>query len=290
VTQAIIITHNMARVKIVTDSTSDLPLQVAKELGITVVPLYVHFGEEVFRDGVDISGDEFYHRLTEGPILPKTSAPSPDTFKQLYNDLAKEADGVLSLHIASKLSATYESALVGHDGANCQVSVVDSRTVSMGLGLLAITAARAANDGATLQEIVELVYNAITRIRVFTMVGTLEYLRKGGRIGTAQWLLGSLLKIKPIIEVTDGHVQGIAKARTHTKAIDKVRKCTASVGDIEEMAIVYNTTPQEAESLAHSVGHLIAEEKIYYTTFGPVIGTYTGPGAIGIASLLKNSA
>lgn len=280
----------MAKVKIVTDSTSDLPTEVAKELGITVVPLYVHFGQEVFQDGVDISGNEFYRRLTEGSVLPKTSAPSPDTFKQLYNDLAKEADGVLSIHIASKLSATYESALVGCDGTDCPVSVVDSRTVSMGIGLLAIIAARAANNGATLQEIVELVYNAIPRTRVFFTVGTLEYLRKGGRIGKAQWLLGSLLKIKPIIEISDGHVLGIAKARNHAKAIDKVRECTKAESDIEEMAIVYNTTPEEAKSLGHSVGHLIDEDKIIYTTFGPVIGTYTGPGAIGIVSLLKNGA
>ncbi|MFC1998379.1 DegV family protein [Chloroflexota bacterium] len=280
----------MAKIKIVTDSTSDLPKDVATELGITVVPLYVHFGEEVFQDGVDISGNEFYRRLTEGPVLPKTSAPSPDTFKQLYNNLAKGADGILSLHIASKLSATYESALVGHNGADCPVSVVDSRSVSMGLGLLAIIAARAANNGATLQEIVELVYAAIPRIRVFTMVGTLEYLRKGGRIGKAQWLLGSLLKVKPIIEISDGQVLGIAKARSHAKAIDKVRKCTESLGDIEEMAIVYNTNPQEAKSLGCSVGHLIPEEKVFYTTFGPVIGTYTGPGAIGIVSLLKDGA
>ena len=278
----------MAGVKIVTDSTSDLPAAVASDLGITVVPLYVHFGEEVFRDGIDISGDEFYRRLTAEPVLPKTSAPSPDTFQQLYNNLAQNADGILSLHIASNLSATYESALVGQNGADGPVSVVDSRSVSMGLGLLAVIAARAANNGATLQETVELVYAAIPRIRVFTMVGTLEYLRKGGRIGKAQWLLGSLLKIKPIIEINDGHVLGIAKARSHDKAVDKVRKITESLGDIDEMAIVYNTTPREAKSLGQSLSRLIPEEKIFYTTFGPVIGTYTGPGAIGIASLLKN--
>jgi len=280
----------MAKVKIVTDSTSDLPPDVAKKLGITVVPLYVHFGEEVYKDGVDISPDQFYRRLTEGPILPKTSTPSPDTFKQLYNDLAQDANGILSLHIASKLSATYESAMVGKDGVDCQISVVDSLTTSMGLGLLAIIAARAANDGATLHAIVELIYATIPKVRVFFTVDTLEYLRKGGRIGTAQWLLGSLLKIKPVLEVIDGHVAGIAKARSHAKAIDKVRNLTESLGKIEEMAVVYNTTPEESESLAKSVGHLISEEKVFYATLGPVIGTYSGPGAIGIASVLKNSA
>ncbi len=279
---------SMARVKIVTDSTSDLPVDVARDLGITVVPLYVHFGEEVYQDGVDIKSDEFYARLTSDPILPKTSAPSPDTFTQLYNDLAQEADGVLSLHIASRLSATYESALNGCNGTKCPVSVVDSRTTSMGLGLLAITAARAANNGATLEEIVELVYSTITRIHVYAAIDTLEYLRKGGRIGKAQWLLGSLLRIKPLISVVDGHVTGVGKARTHAKAIRKVQQLTESVGDIEEMAIVYNTNREEAEALAKSVSHLIPEDKIIYTTFGPVIGTYVGPGAIGIVSLQKN--
>lgn len=279
----------MATVKVVTDSTSDLPPGVAEELGITVVPLYVHFGEEVYKDGVDITSEEFYRRLIQGPILPKTSAPSPDTFKQLYNDLARESDGVLSIHISSKLSATYESALVGHDDAGCNVSVVDSHTTSMGLGLLAIVAARAANRGATLDEIVEMVYNAIPNINVFFTLDTLEYLRKGGRIGTAQWLLGSLLRIKPVLEVADGHVVGKAKARNHFKALNMVRKYTESLGDIEEMGIVYNTTPDEAKALGSSVGVSIPEEKIFYSTFGPVIGTYVGPGAIGIASLLTNN-
>jgi DegV family protein with EDD domain len=161
----------------------------------------------------------------------------------------------------------------------------------MGLGLLAVIAARAANDGATLKEIAKLIDSAIPRIRIFFTVDTLEYLRKGGRIGAAQWLLGSLLKIKPILEVIDGHVEGIAKTRSHIKAVDKIRTMTESLGAIEEMAVVYNTALPEAKSLGQSVSRLIPRgEKIFYSAFGPVIGTYTGPGAIGIVSLLKNSA
>jgi DegV family protein with EDD domain len=282
--------RTMANVKIVTDSTSDLPKDVAEKLGITIVPLYVHFDQEVFQDGVDISGEQFYHRLVEGSILPKTSAPSPETFKQLYKNLAQEADGIVSLHIASELSATHESALVGHKDSVCPVSVIDSRTTSMGLGLLAILAARAAQKGATLAEIVELISDTIPRIRVFFTVDTLEYLRKGGRIGKAQWLLGSLLKIKPVLEISDGHVEGIAKARSHVKVLDKIRIITESLGDIEEMSVVYNTTSEEAKSLGQNTSHLIPGKNTFYTTFGPVIGTYSGPGAIGIVSLLKKTS
>jgi DegV family protein with EDD domain len=156
--------------------------------------------------------------------------------------------------------------------------------------LLSIIAARAANDGATLEELVKLIDNAIPRIRIFFTVDTLEYLRKGGRIGAAQWLLGSLLRIKPVLEVIDGHVEGIAKARSHVKAVDKVLKITETLGDIEEMSVVYNTSLEEAKALGQSVSHLVPEEKIFYAAFGPVIGTYTGLNTIGIVSLLKNSA
>lgn len=181
-------------VKIVTDSTSDLPQNVAEELGITVVPLNVHFGLDTYRDGVDMKADDYYKRLLEGTILPKTSAPSPGTFKDCYESLAEHADGIVSIHISSKLSGTFEAALNGKQeaGGNCKIEVINSYSVSMGLGLLAIIAAKAAGAGATIEEIVDLVQNSINRVWMIGALDSLEFLQKGGelvklRLGWAQF-------------------------------------------------------------------------------------------------------
>jgi len=178
-------------VKIVTDSTADLPPEVAQGFGITVVPLHIHFGHEVFEDGVNISKDEFYRRLTSEPELPKTSAPSAGAFTEAYNRLAGETNEILSLHISHKLSATYNSATMGKDGvtADCRISVIDTLSTSMGLALLAIRAAKLARTGATLDEVAADAESALLRTKFFGVVDTLEYLNKGGRIGKASSFL-----------------------------------------------------------------------------------------------------
>ena len=186
-------------VKIVTDSTSDLPPGVVGEFDITVVPVNVHFGDEVFRDGVDLSTDDFYRKLRTGDILPKTSAPAPGIFGETYEQVAQGADAIISIHVSDNLSAVLEAARVGGSGLQFPISIIDSQTASMACGLLVITAARAAKEGASLKEIEALVREAIPRTITYGVFSTLEYLYKGGRIGRAQAFLGSILKLSPII-------------------------------------------------------------------------------------------
>ncbi|HEX76862.1 MAG TPA: DegV family protein [Dehalococcoidia bacterium] len=272
-----------ARVKIVTDSTSDLPAQLAQELGITVVPLHVHFGEEVYRDGIDMTTDDFYRRLTTSPTLPKTSAPSPGAFHEVYTQLAREGEAIFSIHISSNLSATYEAARLGSGGLDCPISIVDSQSASMGCGLLAIMAAKAAGEGASLEEVVELVGKAIPRTLLFGLLDTLEYLHKGGRIGKAQAFLGTMLKVKPMLAVRGGEVLPVERVRSRPKAIDRLCEMIQGFGSISEMAVLHNTTPEEAETLAQRLSPTFPQERMYRAKFGPVMGTYVGPGSLGVA-------
>ncbi|OGO16872.1 MAG: fatty acid-binding protein DegV, partial [Chloroflexi bacterium RBG_16_50_11] len=181
-------------IKIVTDSTADLPPQLAKELGITVVPVYLRFGDEVFRDRVDISEDKFYERLINDPIHPSTTQPSPQDFIDVYKELAQGADGILSIHVSSKLSGTCNSALQGKEavGKECPIEVIDSEVVTMGLGHLAIAANALAQSGKSLPQAAKEVKQMIPSIRVLGLLDTLKYLALGGRIGKLQALLGSV--------------------------------------------------------------------------------------------------
>lgn len=276
-------------VKIVTDSTADLPPEVAQELDIAVVPLYVHFGSQVYRDGVDLSADEFYRKLIQGPILPTTSAPSPGIFQELYTKLSSVTDEILSLHISSKLSATHQSALLGkeHGEKKCRVEVIDTQTISIGLGLLAILAAKAARRGARLEEILALVRQAIPHTHLLGLLDTLEYLQKGGRIGKAQAFLGTLLSVKPILAVREGEVHPVERVRTRPRAIERLFELARDLLPGQEAAVFYNTTPQEADSLAERLKPLLGGKELYRARVGPALGTHMGPGALGVAIIQK---
>ena len=273
-------------VKIVTDSTSDLPKELAQELGITVVPLNVHFGLDTFRDGVDMQSDQFYHRLTTGPVLPKTSAPSPGLFKECYDRLARDSQEIISIHISSKLSATYEAALAAKQGmADCRVEVVDSKLVSMGLGVLAITAAKAARTGAKIDEVMKLIQDSIKEIDIVVALDTLEFLQKGGRVGRAQAWLGSMLSIKPLLSLEEGEVTPLERVRTHAKSVDRMYQLLEERLPARELAIIYSTDPDEANKMVAHLRELFPQQQVYVARFGPALGTHTGPGSLGIVSL-----
>ena len=269
-------------VKIVTDSTADLPPEVAQELGITVVPLHIHFGHEVYEDGVNISKDEFYQRLISEPELPKTSAPSAGAFTEAYDRLAGETNEILSLHISHKLSATYNSATMGRDGvtADCRISVIDTLSTSMGLGLLAIRAAQLARTGATLDEVTADAESALLRTRFFGVVDTLEYLHKGGRIGKASSFLGSILNVKPIIGLRDGLVHPIERARGFPKALDRICEMAAEYKEISSLAVSHTTDENEMERMASRMSQFFPGDSILRARVGATIGTYLGPGAL----------
>jgi len=269
-------------VKIVTDSVSDLPPQVVKELGITVVPLHVRFGTDVYRDGVDLTTDQFFAKLTRSKALPVTSVPSPGDFAGAYDRLAEETDEILVIAVTSKLSGTHEVALqsTGLMKRKCRIEVVDSQSAIMGLGFVVISAARAAQGGAKYDEVLEIVRRNIPRVEFRAAFDTLEYLQRGGRIGKAQALLGSLLKINPIIGLKDGEVIPCGRERSRAKALDHLYNFAAGYSHIEELAVEYATAVDEADMLVERLGALFPKERIYRTRTSPVISTHTGPSLL----------
>ncbi len=274
-------------VKIVTDSVSDISPAIADELGITVVPLNVVFGSEIYRDGIDLTTDEFYEKLERSQHLPTTSTPPLQTFIQVYDKLAEEADEILVITIARKLSATGESALKAIESMDrkCRVEVLDSQMAIMAEGLLVITAAKAARDGASLDEILKAADRDIPRIQTRMAFDTLEYLKRGGRIGKAKALMGSMLKINPILGIRDGEVFPFGQERSRTKAIDRLYEFVMSYSKIDEMAVEDATTPGEADALVERLVEKYPRERIYRSKFSPVIGTNVGPSVIGVAVL-----
>ncbi len=266
-------------VKIITDSTSDLPSEVAKELGITVIPLYVHFGGDAYRDGIDLTTDQFYPKMVDSEVMPTTSTPAPADFVQEYDRLAKEAEGILVLTISRKLSATYDSAKQALDErkSQCPIELLDSRLALMGLGLVAIAAAKAANQGANLKEVLALTKDNIPRLDMRIAFDTLEYLRRGGRIGKAQAFFGSLLKVNPILTIKDGEVYPAARERSRARAVDYLVDFAAGYTSIEEMAVEDATTPDEADRLVERLSSNFPKENIYRSKVSPVIGAHVGP-------------
>jgi len=273
-------------VKIVTDSTSDIPSPVAQELGITVIPLYVHFGTDVYRDGIDLSASEFYQKLVTSKSLPTTSTISPGEFAQICDDLSEQTDEILAIMISSKLSATCEVALQGRElrkRKDCRVEVIDSQLLLMALGLVVINAAKEARAGAGLDQIVGMVKETLPRTHVRMAFDTLEYVRKGGRIGRAEAFLGTLLSFKPILTVKDGEAIPVARERTRGRAIEHLRRFATGFTNIKEMAVAHTTTPEEAAALAQSLDIIYPVGRIYAATVGSVMGTHLGPGAVGVA-------
>ena len=269
-------------VKVVTDSVSDLPPQLVKELGITTIPLIVRFGEKLYRDGVDLTNEQFYQKLTTSKILPVTSVPSPATFAAAYDKLAEETDQILAIIVSSKLSGTHEVALqsIGLMKRKCRVKVVDSEWAVMAQGFLVMAAARAAQTGAKLNEVVNIVRANTHRVDMRAAFDTLEYLRRGGRIGAAQAFLGSALRIHPIITMKNGVVEPAGRARSRAKAIDHLYQFATSYSHIDELAVENAACPADADLLVERFSARFPGKHIYRTNTTPVIGTHTGPGLL----------
>jgi DegV family protein with EDD domain len=274
-------------VRVVTDSVADLPTEVVEELGITVVPLSIRFGEKVYRDGVDLTADQFYERLQSSKVFPSTSVPSPQAFAQVYDRLAEDTDEILAVILSSKFSATYEVALqsIGLMKRKCRVEVIDSLSATMTEGFIAMEAARAARAGASLDEVIEVARKTIPRVDFLAAFDTLEYLRRGGRIGKAQAFLGSMLRINPLITLRDGLVEPAGRTRSRAKALDRLYDFAASYSHIDEMAVEDTACPDDAEALLERLGAIFPRERIYRSKMTPAIGTHTGPGMLVVAVL-----
>ena len=274
-------------VKIITDSVADLPSKVVEELGITVIPLNVRFGTEVYRDGIDLTAEQFYEKLENNQVLPVTSVPSPGTFAEAYDRLAEETDEILAIMVSSKLTATYEVALqsIGLMKRKCRVEVIDSQWAVMAQGLIVMEAAKAASSGASLEDVMDVTRKNIHRVDFLSTFDTLEYLKRGGRIGKAQAFLGSILKINPLITLKDGVVEPAGRTRSRAKALERLYNFVMSYSHIEEMAVEDAACPDEAEALAERLGSKFPEDRIYRSKMTPAIGTHTGPRLLLVAVL-----
>ena len=274
-------------VKVVTDSLGDLPSKIVQELGITVVPLSVHFGTEVYRDGVDLTTEQFYQKLTQSKTLPTTAVPPLGAFVEAYDKLAEETDEVLVITISHRLSAVYEAALqaVERMKRQCRVEVVDSLLALMAEGLVVIEAAKAAKAGASLNKVIDITRRNIPRTELRIAFDTLEYLKKGGRIGKAQAFLGSLVNVNPILGLKDGETFPFGRERSRAKAIDSLYNFVIGYSHIDGIAVEDATTPDEAEALVEQISSKFPRECIYQSKVGPVIGTHVGPRVLGVAVL-----
>jgi DegV family protein with EDD domain len=272
-------------IKIVTDSTADLPQGLADELGITVIPLYIQFGNKTYRDRVDISEAEFYERLLNSPVHPTTSQPGPQDFAGVYRELSRDADGIISVHISNKLSGTCNSALQGKEmaAAKCPITIIDSEMVSMGLGLIAVGAAEFARSENNFEQVVEKTKQLIPRTHVWALFDTLKYLAMGGRIGKSKAFLGSILNIKPILSVTDGEMAPAIQARSRDKGIALLYGFASKFSAIEDLAVMYTTTLDEAQALAGRMGTIFERDRIKIARLGPALGVHAGPGALAVA-------
>lgn len=279
-------------VHVVTDSTADLTPELIKEFGVTspvhIVPLTIHFGEEEYRDGVDLSTEEFYRKLRESHQMPRTSQPSPAAFIDVYSQVSQPGETILSFHISSKLSGTYQSALLAaRQFDDRRIEVVDTRSASLGVGLIALRAAELAERGAEPDEILILCREMINHSRVFFLVDTLEYLQKNGRIGKAQAIVGGLLNVKPILTLEDGVVAPLDKVRGKAKArarlLERLIEGT-SPDSVAAGAVVHAQAPEEADSLTQAVAAQFPTSRIVTGQLGPTVGTHVGPGTLGVVA------
>jgi DegV family protein with EDD domain len=274
-------------VKVVTDSASDLPPEVAKELGIILVPLHIQFGSETYKDRVDLSPEEFYNKLEHSSALPSTAAPSPGTFAEVFDDLAAKYSQILGVFVSRKLSATYDAALQGIKlmKRKCEVEVADSMSGIMGEGLLVMEAAKKALTGASLGELTNLISDTIPRIHVRVTLDTLEYLARGGRIGRVQAFLGAMLRMNPIIGLKDGVAFPAARVRSRAKATEWLFEFASKFSKVKALAVEYGTNVAEAKAFAGRMASVFPKASIYMSNVSPVIGTHTGPSLLSLTVL-----
>jgi DegV family protein with EDD domain len=274
-------------VKVITDSTADMPPETLRRLGVTVVPLMVLMGEKNYRDGIDITSREFYQRLPQLSKLPTTSQPSPGNFIKAYEEATADGSSVISLHLSAKLSGTYQNALVASQNfPPGRVRVFDTQQVSAGIAFFVHTAAEMARNGKTIDEIEAEMKSLRERVKIIATVDTLEYLQKGGRIGRLSSFVGSLLSVKPLLQVKDGEVHPLERVRTRAKALQRVAEIVKEQGKLERVAIMHADDPDGAGELANLLSTVYPLKDMYISDIGPVIGTHAGPRTVGVGIVL----
>ncbi len=282
-------------VRIVTDSTADIPQEKAQALGITIVPLIVFFGEEAYLDGIELGNAGFYEKLQTSKVSPRTSQPPPAAFQEAYKQLIDEgADGIISVHVSAKLSGTYQSACTGRDSLpddvkKIPIDIIDSESVSLAMGLAIMHAAEEAQQGASLEEIKAHLLDELARTRILFVLDTLEYLKRGGRVGGAKALLGNLLSVKPVLSIKNGVVVAVEQPRTRSKAYGRIAQMLREMEKPEQFTIV-ESDAEVGQQLAQAVKQIFPSSGAIPTyKLGAVVGTYAGPGTAGIAFVIPHA-
>ncbi|MBI21623.1 MAG: fatty acid-binding protein DegV [Chloroflexi bacterium] len=273
------------KVAVVTDSTSDIPKEIAKKYGITIVPLNVHFDLDTYQDGINITSEEFYKKLVSGKIFPTTSAPSSGIFLETYKKLSENYDAIISIHVSSKTSATYNSALQASKEIKIPIEVIDSKVVSAALALIVIKIATYVKSSNNIKSIKSHAESLIQRTTIFFSLETLNFLIKGGRMGKAKGLIGSILKIKPILTFDDGEVNVYERIRSKRKAIEKIHELASSFAPYEDTAVIYSTDDTEPKKLGNLLQNFTKSKSVLSLQLGPVVGTYGGPNVIGFSGI-----
>jgi len=275
-------------VRVVTDSASDLTDEEASALGITIVPLSIRFGEEELIDRIELGADEFYARMAASDGVPGTAAPPPGAFKTAFDNCFEDgANTVVCINLSSGVSATLEAAEVGaRELGDRDIRIIDSRSVTSGLGTMVLTAGRTANNGASAEEVVSVVESLKQRTYVYAALDTLENLKKGGRIGSAQALLGNMLSIKPIIDFSSGVVEEAAKLRTRKKSLVWLRDKLAEHGDRVENLSVMHAQAEDIEDFLELLATVVDPSTTRVGSLGPVVASHAGPGVVGMSFTL----
>ena len=277
----------MGRVRVVTDSTADLSADIARSLDIIVVPLRVVLGQEEYLDGVTLSAEEFMARARLSPQEFAATLPPPvETFESVYAGLAKTTDSIVSLHLSSRLGTTYDNAVEAKERYTirdiCRVTVIDTRLTSLGLGFIAMEAARAAQAGQPLDDVARLARGMLPQTHVLFFVDTVEYLQRSGRIARLETLVSSLINTKPLLRLDDGQIMLMEKVRTRAKALERLFEFVADFPHVEALGIVYGAALNEANNLAKRLENCVPHEKVMITRYGPGLAAHLGPGALGV--------
>jgi DegV family protein with EDD domain len=272
-------------IRVVTDSSADLPADLLQKWDIVVVPCYVMVDDVTYKDGVDLTAEEFYGSLVSSVRTPTTAQPSPADFQAVYQDLLEQGHEIVSIHVSGKLSGTVNSAQQARAalGDSAPVEVVDSQMASLGMGLVVLDAARRASEAASHLELAQEVRECLPQTQCIFVLDTLEYLQKGGRIGKAQAFVGSVLSVKPILKLQDGEVHPVERPRNLERGIRRLAELAREYAPLRQLGVIYSTDPERAAELKRTLSDLLPQDKIVTSRFGPALGTYVGPRALGIA-------
>jgi DegV family protein with EDD domain len=270
------------KVQVITDSTSDIPQEMVEKLGIRVVPIYVRFGDKTYRDGIDIPSEKFYSMLASSQVHPATSQPNPNDFASVYSEYLESTDGIVSIHISSKISGTYNSAMQAKKtlGDSPTIEVIDSRFNSAGLGLVVMAAARSAQSGADLHEVSNDTHKAIEQVHMLGMFETMKYLARSGRVNKAIAAVSQILNVMPILTFSNGEIVRAGLVRTVSKGMDRIYGFVKSNTPVTELTIVHSAVPDRANRLIQQLSEFIPEERISTAELGAGLGVHGGPGVL----------